>query len=74
MKKKSFYFIPAFYLLIILAAVSCKSAKYAYTNKHENRNMVVQESHNVIDYKALRQQDIPSFASRGSGACATDGV
>lgn len=56
--------ISLFFVLAI-TGVSCSSTQYGFTVKEEKKNITVAESHSVIDYASLKQQAIPSFASRG---------
>jgi hypothetical protein len=56
-------------LFVIAGLTSCKSTQYGYAVKNEQKDIAVKESRNVLDYAALKQQNIPTFASRGaSGA------
>ena len=54
------------YFFVLFTGISCTSTQYGHTVKDEKKNITVLESHNVIDYSALKQQEIPSFASRGA--------
>ena len=47
--------------------MSCKSTQYGYAVKNEGKDISVREKADVLDYAALKQQNIPTFASRGQG-------
>ena len=66
MKYKFFDSRLALYFFVVLTGFSCSSTKYGYAVADEKKDITISESHNVLDYKALRQQEIPSFASRGA--------
>jgi len=55
------------YTLTVIAVVgiqACSSSKQGYAGKNDEVKMNISEKANVIDYAALKQQEVPDMASR----------
>lgn len=60
--------LPALVLLVFIVSMTgCLGSKLGSAKKSEQLAMKVEESPNAINYAFLKQQNIPSLASRGAG-------
>jgi len=68
MKFKYLFKNIAIGLVVFALGISCKSTQFGYAVKDEQKDITIREGRDVIDYAALKQQNIQTFASRGAGA------